>query len=111
MMGKILIKQANHDGLLAGMNRTKYMATVLKNGTSFGPTLFSCNESKIFILIKVQFNFSNFNDNIFYNIMRKEVETQTFSGYLLSYGAKRNVPTVLTNPDKMLAQRQPEIKI
>lgn len=47
-IGRHLITRPTHDGRSAGMNSTKYIATVLKNGTNFGPTLFSWKKQSIF---------------------------------------------------------------
>ena len=44
MTGRHLITQYSGDSMRdPSANSTKYMVSVLKNGTSFGPTLFSCN--------------------------------------------------------------------
>lgn len=40
-MGKHLMRALNHDGLEVGSHRTKYTQVALKNGTSFGPSLFT----------------------------------------------------------------------
>ena len=40
-MGRHLIRALNQDGLEVGSHRTKYTHVALKNGTSFGPSLFT----------------------------------------------------------------------